>query len=253
MWFLGISCMTALGGCAGHIYEWEAQTRSLPTPPAIRPLSLAQEPVAVLAALTPIGQRGLQQGLGFALDRALSKTSPPIAMIPSHEVLSRLNVKGLTADYAELVTVYERTGILDLPRLERIGSACSVNYVFQPIFSSFEREMENRFTLLGWRLLQTRITVLRLALQLWDVRTGTVVWASSGEVMLASDVLGQARIPLDRAAEILWFAMLQDFEHGRTESAYTHLTEVFASMNPLKGNGKSAVSNTDHSEDGAVK
>ena len=128
-----------------------------------------------------------------------------------------------------------------------------MKYVFQPIFSSFGQEMEDRFSLLGWRLLQTRITVLRLALQLWDVRTGTVVWASSGEIMLASDVLGQARIPLDRAAEILWFAMLQDFEHGRTESTHTHLTKVFDSMNPLKGYGKPAVSNTDLSEGGAVK
>ena len=60
--------MTALGGCAGHIYKWEAQTRSLPTPPAIRPLSLTQEPFLILAALTPISQRGLQQGISFALD-----------------------------------------------------------------------------------------------------------------------------------------------------------------------------------------
>ena len=150
-------------------------------------------------------------------------------MIPSHQVLSQLNAKGLTADYAELVALYERSGILDWARLERIGSACSVKYVFQPIFSSFGQEMENRFALLGWRLLQTRITVLRLALQLWNVRTGTVVWASPGEVMLASDVLGQARIPLDRAAEILWFAMLQDFEKGRTESTYTHLTRCLPS------------------------
>jgi hypothetical protein len=99
------------------------------------PLVLGREPVAVLAALTPVGQRGLQQGVSFALDRALSKTSPPIRMIPSHQVLSQLNAKGRTANYAELVAVYERTGILDRARLEQIGSACSVNYVFQPIFS----------------------------------------------------------------------------------------------------------------------
>ena len=58
MWVLGISCMTGLGGCAGHIYEWEAQTRSLPVSPAISPLVLGREPVAVLAALTPVGQKG---------------------------------------------------------------------------------------------------------------------------------------------------------------------------------------------------
>jgi hypothetical protein len=253
MWFLGISCITALGGCAGHIYEWEAQTRSLPISPAISSLSLTQEPVAVLSALTPLGHRGLQQGVSFAFDRALSKATPPITTIPSHQVLSQLNAKGLTADYAELVAVYERTGILDRPRLERIGSACSVHYVFQPVFSSFGQEMENRFALLGWRLLQTRITVLRLALQLWDVRTGTVVWASSGEVTLASDVLGQARIPLDRAAEILWFAMFQDFENGRTESTYTHLTKVFAPMNPFKDDGQPAISDTVPPQNGAVK
>lgn len=245
--------MTLLGECAGHIYEWEAQMRSLPASPAIRSPVLAREPVAVLAALTPVGHRGLRQGVSFALDRALTKTTTPITMIPSHQVLSQLNAKGLTADYAELVALYERSGILDWARLERIGSACSVKYVFQPIFSSFGQEMENRFALLGWRLLQTRITVLRLALQLWDVRTGTVVWASSGEVTLASDVLGQARIPLDRAAEILWFAMLQDFEKGRTESTYTHLTRVFAFMNPLKGDGQPAMSDTAPPQNGAVK
>ena len=113
MWIAGISFTALLGGCAGHIYEWEAQTRSLPIPPAIRPPVLVREPVAILAALTPVGQRGLQQGVSFALDRALSKTTTPISMIPSHQVLSQLNAKGLTADYAELVAVYERTGILN--------------------------------------------------------------------------------------------------------------------------------------------
>ena len=50
--------MTLLGGCAGQIYEWEAQTRSLPIPPAISPLFLGREPVALLTALTPVGQKG---------------------------------------------------------------------------------------------------------------------------------------------------------------------------------------------------
>ena len=49
--------MSVLGGCAGQIYEWEAQTRSLPVSPAISPLVLGREPIAVLAALTPVGQK----------------------------------------------------------------------------------------------------------------------------------------------------------------------------------------------------
>jgi hypothetical protein len=50
--------MTLLGGCAGQIYEWEAQTRSVSIPPAISPLVLGREAVAVLAALTPVGPKG---------------------------------------------------------------------------------------------------------------------------------------------------------------------------------------------------
>lgn len=247
-----IGSMALLGGC-GHGYEWQAQTRSLPLSSPMNPLVLHQEPIAVLETLTSFPERGMRHGFTSALDRALSESVPqPVTVMPSHHVLSQLNAAGLAADYEELVVAYERSGVLDRARLQRIGATCRVNYVFQPVYSTFSQETDNRFSLLGWRLFQTRTTVLRLGLELWDVRTGSVVWASSGEVTIASDGMGQARIPLDHTAEILWSAMLQDLEEGRIDSTYTHTGKAMKSLNPFSRKRKPTVSDTEPSPDGAA-
>jgi len=250
---VSIGSMALLGGCAGHGYEWQAQTRSLPLSSPMSPLVLHQEPIAVLETLTSFPERGMRQGFSSALDRALSESvHQPVTVMPSHHVLSQLNGAGLTADYEELVVAYERSGVLDRARLQRIGTACRVNYVFQPVYSTFSQETEDRFSLYGWRLLQTRITVLRLGLELWEVWTGRLVWASSGEVTIASDVMGQARIPLDRAAEILWSAMLQDLEEGRINSTYTHIGKAMKSLNSFSGKRKPTLSDTGPPRDGGA-
>lgn len=248
-----IGSAVLLGGCAGHVYEWQAQTRSLPLSSPMSPQVLHQEPIAVLETMTSLPERGMRQGFSSALDRALSESVPqPVTVMPSRHVVSQLNAAGLAADYEELVVAYERSGVLDRARLQRIGAACRVNYVFQPVYSTFSQETVNRFSLFGWRLLQTRITVLRLGLELWDVRTGSLVWASSGEVTIAGDVMGQTRIPLDPTAEILWSAMLQDFEEGRIDSTYTHIGKAIKFLNPFSDKRKPTVSDTGPPRDGAA-
>ena len=76
--------------------------------------------------------------------------------------------------------------------------------------------MSGRLSILGLRIFQTRVTFLRLTLQLWDTRTGEIIWESSGEATLAAEDVREARIPFDEIARRLWSRMLDDLFTGLT-------------------------------------
>jgi hypothetical protein len=64
------------------------------------------------------------------------------------------------------------------------------------------------------------VSILRVWLQLWDTRTGHILWESAGELALASEVVRHDRlVPIDEAAERLWRRMIQrDLLEGGTGS-----------------------------------
>jgi hypothetical protein len=69
-------------------------------------------------------------------------------------------------------------------------------------------------------VIRTRVTVLRVWLQLWDTRTGHILWESAGEVATASEVVRHDRmVPIEETAQKLWRRMIQhDLLEGGTGS-----------------------------------
>lgn len=200
--------------CVGPLQQWGEETTFTPKATSFDPSSLKHEQVAVLNAVVGFGLEGYSHQVSRSLSSALSQTRVPIKSLTVHDALNRLNREGLTGEYAGMVSDYVRTGILNRAGLEKIGRALNVTYVFQPSLASFSQSMSGRFSLLGLRLFQTRITTLRLALQLWDTRTGEIVWESSGEATLAAEDVREFRIPFDEIARRLWSRMLDDLLMG---------------------------------------
>jgi hypothetical protein len=125
--------------------------------------------------------------------------------------VSALNEQGLASEYAELIAGFNRSGILERDRLGRIGSALGCRYVLLPGLAAFDHILVDKFEIWGIKVVRNRIAVLRLWLQLWDARTGRIVWESTGEVTAASALVnvGQA-VPLDEIAGRLWRRMIQE-------------------------------------------
>jgi hypothetical protein len=60
-------------------------------------------------------------------------------------------------------------------------------------------------------MVRNRVITLRLWLQLWDTQTGQIVWESTGEVNVASELfLPQRVVPLDEIGQKLWLRMIED-------------------------------------------
>jgi len=211
---LMISWLLISTACVGPLQQWGEETTFHPKAASFDPSALKQEQVAVLSATVGFGLEGYAHQVSHSLASALTQTRIPIKSLTVQDTLSRINVEGLTGEYAGMVSTYTRTGILDREGLEKIGRALHVSYVFQPVLASFTQSMSGRLSVLGLRLIQTRVTFLRLTLQLWDTRTGEIVWESSGEATLAGEDIREARIPFDEIARRLWSHMLDDLFIG---------------------------------------
>jgi hypothetical protein len=209
-----IVCMIVLAGCAGTLTQWGEETTYTPRAASFDPKNLKQEPVAVLHAVVGFGLEGYGHQVSRSLASALTSTSPPIKGIPVQEALSRLNREGLGGEYAQMVSDYTKSGILNRSTLEKIGRTLNATYIFQPSLASFSQSTSGRFSFFGLRLFQTRITTMRLSVQLWDARTGDIVWEASGEATLATEDVREMRIPFDEIARRLWSHMLEDLLIG---------------------------------------
>jgi hypothetical protein len=118
-----------------------------------------------------------------------------------------------------LISGYASGGILERQRLRRIGSALASRYLMLPGLAEFDQTVIDKFEGLGLKLVRTRLTTLRLWLQLWDAQTGQIVWESGGEVTAVTQLLRAKRtVPLDRIAQKLWSQMIQEgLLGGKTE------------------------------------
>jgi hypothetical protein len=117
----------------------------------------------------------------------------------------------LAADYADLVSVFLRSGILERERLRRVGSALGSRYVLLPGVAAFDQSVIDRFDVVGLKVVRNRVTTLRLWLQLWDTKTAHNLWEATGEVTVVSQLLRvKQTVPLETIAESLWLRIIQE-------------------------------------------
>lgn len=225
-----ILLLVSLTACSNSIYGWTVRTNSTAPSGSFHPAMLEREPVAVLEAQTLAGLRGTELGLAHYLTEIVRRIAPNMKMITARESINRINAAGLVAEYLQMRTDLDQGNIFEATALRKIGAAIGARYVFQPRLGAFTQTMTERWKFADVRLVQTRSSILRLSLQLWDAHTGELVWASVAEAILANEAAGQDPVFLEDAARVTLGSMITDFQRGKTASTYTPLNEFLDSL-----------------------
>jgi hypothetical protein len=220
----------AVAGCTPALYGWTVRTSSTPTAGSFSPWELEREPVAIFEAHAPGGLRGNELGLAGYLAEILKTVAPDFKIVSPQETASRINQGGLAQEYAKMRTDYEQTNILEAASLRKLGEVTMARYAFQPRLGAFSQTMTNRWTPIDLRIVQTRSSVLRLSLQLWDTHTGEPIWSSTAEAILSSEVVFQDPVYLEDAARVALGSVVADFMRGRTSSTYTPVNTAIDSL-----------------------
>jgi hypothetical protein len=181
--------------------------------------------VALFPAVTVPGLRGNEVALSYYLDDILRKLTPKWRTISPKDTVTRVNQKGLAEGYIKLMQDHEQSKIFDRNLLRPIAAALGARYVFQPRLAFLVQTMTDRWKVpaLDIRVSQTRSSIMRLSLELWDADSGELVWASVAETNMANEAVSQDPVYLEDIARATLGSMISDLLHGKTASKYTPL------------------------------
>jgi hypothetical protein len=189
---------------------------------------LGQQPVAVLGALTMPGLRGNEVALDYMLAEILHRVAPQIHIVRPQHSMSQINQQGLAAEYAQMRTDAEQSHILNRDSLRKIGEAIGARFVFQPRLAAFTQIMYDRWTFpaFGVVISQTRQCDLRISLQLWDAKTGELLWSSMAEGTMQSEAFAKDPVYLEDIMRVTMGSIVADFVNRKTASTYTPLNKI---------------------------
>jgi len=207
---LTVLCAFTLTSCIGAFKQWGDETSIVWKTPTFDPRSLEKQPVVVLNSLTSMSLEGYRHQVSQSLFLTLTKEKNPLSVLSPQETLGRLNHAGLGKEVSAMTSDYLTSGILDRDTLRKICQTLECRYVLQPSLAAFRQYMDDRLRFFGLRVFQTRVTILRLSLQIWDAQTGEIVWESSGEGTMAAEDVRDVMIPFEEIAQKLWIKILSD-------------------------------------------
>ncbi len=156
-----------------------------------------------IALLTVMDGAGGQEQKTLLVDfvsESIRKRSPASKVIPYWEGLNIINSEGYTADYALMMNEYSKTGILNKRILSKFGEVLNVKYFIQPKLIDFSQHQSTRFSLLGLTLFKTHESQIKLYFEVWEARTGRIVWVGSTEANMASENYAAVPIPFEDIA-----------------------------------------------------
>jgi hypothetical protein len=219
-------------GCSGSLYNWQVRTTGTPVAPSFDQTPVAETPVAIFPALSSSFLRGAEVALSYHLAKILKKLTPSWRVVDEQATLTGINAQGLGGDYIRMRRDAEDTHLLERESLRKIGASLGVRYVFQPRLVSFTQTMTQRWKVPGLelRVAETRSSLMRISLQLWDAGSGELIWYSVAEAVLANESVSQDPVFLEDAALVTLGSLMSDFLNRRTASQYTPLNEVLDSL-----------------------
>ena len=177
-----------------------AQNRAI----SLKAEDLMKHGVAFITPSTVTGQEEEKQEVAFTFAEVLKKERPSITCVSLAETLNAINRAGLSDDYKRMYVDYRDTGIFNRDILRKVGEATKTRYVAQLKLMAFSQGSDNRFGVLGLRLIDTKFADLRLFFQIWDTSDGTISWEGIQEIHYAIDRVTEKpvtqRVIIEKAA-----------------------------------------------------
>lgn len=157
--------------------------------------------IAFITPSSATGQEEDKQALALAFTEVMQKARPSLHIIPLPETLSAINRDGFSNQYKRMFEDYRLTGILDRDTLQKVAGLTGVRYLAQLKLGGFRQESKSRWGTLGLRIVETKSTTIRLFLQIWDSKDGSVAWESAGELTFSHDSLAEDTVTFKGAVE----------------------------------------------------
>lgn len=197
---LPLAALSLLVGCATQLSPQTSGSMQVSVL-KLAPGDIERDGLAFLTPSTVTGQEEDRQALALSFFEAFRKLRPEARLMPLAELLTGVNRAGLSADYKHMMEDYRLTGLLDREIVARIGGVTGSRYLAQLKLAGFRQESKNRWGVLGLRIFDTKVTNMRLFLQIWDGKNGAIVWEGAVELTSAYDSISEDTVTFQSTVE----------------------------------------------------
>jgi hypothetical protein len=150
---------------------------------------LSQHGVAFITPLTVTGQEQDRSALCLIFSQVLEELRPGTRVIPLAETLSLINRAGMADDYKRMMASYHGAELLDRGSLAQVSKTTGVRYIAQLKMASFQQTSQDRFGVLGLKVVETKMANIRLSLQIWDGTDGSIAWEGTQELYMSYETI----------------------------------------------------------------
>jgi hypothetical protein len=157
--------------------------------------------IAFITPSTVTGQEQEKEGVALTFANVMKLDRPTLKVVTLAETLGALNRVGLADDYRHMYEHYRDTGLFPDNVLRQIGQAAGARYLAQLKLQGFSQSSKNRFGLLGLRLVETQYADVRVFLQIWDSRDGSIAWEAMQELRISLDTTSDEPVNLRELLE----------------------------------------------------
>lgn len=194
---LSLAFIVALSGCVAPQIKATTQTLSFD----LQQNDLQEGGIAFITSSSITGQEEDKQAMVMAFTEILKAEKPNLRVITLAQTLSAINKAGLSDSYKRMLENYHTTGLFEIRQLQEIARLANVRYIAHLKLSGFRQETKNRLGLLGLRLIDTRSTDIRLFLQIWDSKEGSIAWEGAQELTFARDSIAEDTVTFRSSIE----------------------------------------------------
>jgi hypothetical protein len=187
-----------LSACSTTLQTYSApehETRSLTQE------NLREGGIAFLTPSTITGQEEDKQTLAYLFASTLRAKRTDVKVLPLSETIGAVNRAGLAETYRSMYRDYRDTAVFDVSLLRRVAQATGARYLAQLKLSQMQQGARGRLGLLGLSILNTQYASIRVSMQVWDSRDGSIAWEGIDEVTLAVDTGLEQPMPFRAVAE----------------------------------------------------
>ncbi len=196
-WVLGsLAALAVLAGVAGCATQQRHVTSTIGPNLAItlKPGDLQTHGVAFITPATVTGQEEDRPALSLIFTKELVELRPTLHVVSLNETLSAISRTGASEEYKRMMEESRESGLLNRATLAQVRQATGVRYIAQLKMASFHQESQDRFSVLGLRMVMTKKADMRVFLRIWDGQDGSIVWEGAQEVYLARETISEDSI-----------------------------------------------------------
>ncbi len=191
-----LATMLALGGCSTTPQVFPTlQTQGI----SLRPGDLEASGIAFITPSAVTGQEEEKQAIALMFAQVLKRDRPRVAVASLAETLGAINKAGLAEAYKNMYDDYRDTGLFKRDFLKQVGTLTGKRYVAHIKLQAFGQGAKERFGILGFRIVETRYANVRLFVQIWDTRDGSVAWEAMQEMLYSQERVSEEPVTLTTA------------------------------------------------------